>query len=341
MLAALVIGAVAAVSAAAVEQASDGVIFAAVNSKNGSTRIVSGPDVELRANEYLLEWNKVGPAGPAGEQGPPGVDGTDGADGADGSDGLPGLPGQDGTNGVDGTDGVSILWLGSIATPPTDPTLNNAYYNSTDNKSYIWNGSSWQVLAQDGADGADGSPGLPGADGADGADGLPGAPGANGIDGQDGTDGQDGLSIAWLGTLATAPSSPTLNNAYYDSTDKKSYMWDGDSWEIMAQDGTDGTTPTLGSWQEIPLVSTGSSGSEWFHETPHQFADRDGLVVVGVTGASVWLEVVGQGTLPGVSSSGQSAISVAMPVRKGTEWFIRGVNLIVPPSKVWFIALGD
>ncbi len=40
---------------------------------------------------------------------------------------------------------------------PGSPTLNNAYYNSTDGISYIWNGSSWQILAQDGTGGSGGN----------------------------------------------------------------------------------------------------------------------------------------------------------------------------------------
>ncbi|OFY66489.1 MAG: hypothetical protein A3H98_12255 [Bacteroidetes bacterium RIFCSPLOWO2_02_FULL_36_8] len=46
-----------------------------------------------------------------------------------------------------------------------------------------------------------------------------------------------GGSIVWQGTLTTAPLNPVTNWAYYNSTDKKSYLWDGDSWEIIAQDG--------------------------------------------------------------------------------------------------------
>jgi hypothetical protein len=53
------------------------------------------------------------------------------------------------------------------------------------------------------------------------------------------------VSIQWLGTLPVAPISPTLNQAYYSSTDGKSYVWDGDSWELLAQDGEPGPAGPL------------------------------------------------------------------------------------------------
>jgi len=124
-----------------------------------------------------------------------------------------------GPTGPAGQDGISIVWLGSYSTAPGSPSTNDAYYNTTDGVSYIWDGSEWQVLAQDGMDGLDG---------------LNGIDGTNGVDG---TNGANGLSIVWLGSFPTAPLSPTTNEAYYDTTDGRSYLWDGASWQILAQDG--------------------------------------------------------------------------------------------------------
>jgi hypothetical protein len=47
-----------------------------------------------------------------------------------------------------------------------------------------------------------------------------------------------GLAIVWLGSLATAPSTPNINDAYYNTLDKKSYIYSGGLWQILAQDGT-------------------------------------------------------------------------------------------------------
>ncbi|QHS58645.1 OmpA family protein [Chitinophaga agri] len=122
--------------------------------------------------------------------------------------------GTDGTNGV----GTGVSWLGALAAAPADPALNQAYYNTVDKKSYIYDSTNtWQILAQDGKDGVIGS------------------------------NGQDGTSISWLGALAAAPASPTLNQAYYNSTDKKSYIYDSTGvWQLLAQDGADGKDGTVG-----------------------------------------------------------------------------------------------
>ena len=49
----------------------------------------------------------------------------------------------------------------------------------------------------------------------------------------------NGLSIIWKGSLSSSPSSPQLNWAYYNTTDKKSYVYNGNTWSILAQDGID------------------------------------------------------------------------------------------------------
>lgn len=55
-----------------------------------------------------------------------------------------------------------------------------------------------------------------------------------------------GHDIVWLGTFATAPVSPNEYEAYYNSTDKKSYIYYSSAWHQMAQDGTNGTNGTEG-----------------------------------------------------------------------------------------------
>ena len=106
-----------------------------------------------------------GPQGPAGNDGAQGIPGNDGAQGVPGNDGAQGIPGNDGAQGIpgndgaqgipgnDGTNGTSVTWLGSFATAPVSPAINDGYYNSTVGISYIWNGA-WNIIAQDGASGA-------------------------------------------------------------------------------------------------------------------------------------------------------------------------------------------
>ncbi len=109
------------------------------------------------------------------------------------------------TNNPLTTSSAPLVWQGTLAAHPASPALNWAYYNSTDKKSYIWNGSAWQILSESGANGANGT---------------------------------NGIGILWQGTLAAHPASPALNWAYYNSTDKKSYIWNGSAWQTLAQDGT-------------------------------------------------------------------------------------------------------
>jgi hypothetical protein len=74
--------------------------------------------------------------------------------------------------------------------------------------------------------------------------------GPQGNAGSAGAAGTNGLSIIWKGSLSSAPSSPSTNWAYYDTVQKKSYIYDGSSWNVMTQDGgviiAGSTTPTAG-----------------------------------------------------------------------------------------------
>lgn len=110
---------------------------------------------------------------------------------------------------------VSINWLGTFDAAPMNPSIGNAYYNSTTGASYIFDGSVWQQISKDGESGTDGS---------------------NGI-----STTVTGYLINWKGSFSSTPSNPKAGWAYYNSTDKKSYIYDGSSWQVMAQDGTDGT----------------------------------------------------------------------------------------------------
>ncbi|MBR6061198.1 MAG: SUMF1/EgtB/PvdO family nonheme iron enzyme [Spirochaetales bacterium] len=92
--------------------------------------------------------------------------------------------------------------MGEYSEEPEWAELNFAYYNTTDKKSYIFDGYDWQILAKDGQN------------------------------------GNDGISILWKGSLTSAPSDPTMDWAYYNTTDRKSYIYDGSSWKILVQDGT-------------------------------------------------------------------------------------------------------
>ena len=106
---------------------------------------------------------------------------------------------------------ITTVWKGSFPSAPQNPEPGWAYYNTTDKKSYIYDGEKWCVMSRDG------------------------------IDGQNGIDGK---SIIWKGSFASADAAelrnPQINWAYYNITDKKAYIYDGTKWTILSQDGKDG-----------------------------------------------------------------------------------------------------
>jgi len=63
--------------------------------------------------------------------------------------GKQGIQGEKGDKGDEGAGSVSVVWKGESATAPANPQLNWVYYNSVDKKSYIFNGTSWQLLTED------------------------------------------------------------------------------------------------------------------------------------------------------------------------------------------------
>lgn len=91
-----------------------------------------------------------GVAGPQGFVGPQGVPGPQGIQGTQGD---PGPQGPIGVQGIQGPMGLALTWLGTFAAAPATPASNNAYYNSTDKKAYVYDGGAWQILTQDGQQG--------------------------------------------------------------------------------------------------------------------------------------------------------------------------------------------
>ena len=129
--------------------------------------------------------------------------------------------------GGDTTVTVGITWLGTFDSAPLSPLIGYAYYNTSTGASYIYDGTVWQQISKDGIDGKDGS------------------------DGKDGTNGSSttitGYLITWKGSYSSAPTNPKAGWAYYNTSTKKSYIYDGSSWQIMAQDGVDGKDGSDGS----------------------------------------------------------------------------------------------
>ncbi len=219
----------------------------------------------------------TGPAGAAGAQGPAGPQGpagADGAPGANGADGAPGAQGPQGPQGPAGPQGQGLTIVGSLPDAASLPqpysgNTGDGYIVQNTGHLWIWDGSQWNdvgnISGPAGADGASaydiwlslgntgsstdfinsltgpaGPQGPAGANGADGAPGAQGPQGTPGAAGPQGPAGTPGIGITWLGTLSNAPANPSLNQAYYNSAQGISFIWDGNSWETLAQDGSAG-----------------------------------------------------------------------------------------------------
>lgn len=138
--------------------------------------------------------------------------------------------------GDDTTVTVSITWLGTFDSAPLSPLIGYAYYNSTAGASYIYDGMVWQQISKDG------------------------------IDETSDTITVSGYLITWKGSYSSAPANPKAGWAYYNTTAKKSYIYDGSSWQIIARDGADGNSSssggTGGSPSDNSLVYIGESAEE-------------------------------------------------------------------------------
>ena len=137
--------------------------------------------------------------------------------------------GSDGADGANGADGKSVFvtYNDSETTPatPTGDGTTNGWHTTCRNTS-IWMS---QKIASSAKEGAWGTPirmkGIDGVDGEAGADGV---------------NGEDGVSIVFKGEFEEHPSDPENGWAYYNSIQKKSYVYQSGTWYQMTVDGADG-----------------------------------------------------------------------------------------------------
>jgi hypothetical protein len=189
-----------------------------------------------------------------------------------------------GTKDIVTTASAGIQWQGSLAAAPEDPQANWAYYDTAQKKSFIWDGAAWRMIAQDGGkgdpgdkgdpgeQGADGTNGRDGTNGQDGANGRDGTNGSDGANGSDGTNGRDGASFVWKGALSEAPENPQLNWAYYNITQRASYIWDGAAWQTLSQD-------SQGDSQGTPIFIHLADLSSWLNNQSGGYTIMDPVFV--------------------------------------------------------------
>ena len=61
--------------------------------------------------------------------------------------------------------------------------------------------------------------------------------------------------LVWKGELEEAPQEPELNWAYFNTTDKTTYIWNGNKWDILA------AIENEGKYVALDLSSCGHSAS--------------------------------------------------------------------------------
>lgn len=113
-------------------------------------------------------------------------------------------------DGTKGKKGKSVIWMGTLPTPPPYPKEYWAYFNSTSFTSYIYLQDSWEILT---------------------------------------ASAQNGKSVVWKGTLTEPPENPQENWAYYNEIDKCSYIYTGQNWYILCKDGKSGTNGLSVIWK--------------------------------------------------------------------------------------------
>lgn len=227
------------------------------------------------------------------------------------SQGPPGPPGKDGT---------SIRILGSynsyeelIAAHPSGNVNGDAYIIQGD--LYVWNGTQFENVGK--------------------------FQGQDGLDGTDGVNGKDGVSIIWKGTFSSHPANPQNGWAYYNSTDKKSYVYQSGTWYQMSIDGTDGTDGVNGA-DGLSIVWKGESANPPANPQKNWcYRDTDNGVIYIYNGTA-WEVMVLDGNDGANGTNGTDGLSVfityndslttpAKPTGNGTTggWHTNATSVVV------------
>jgi hypothetical protein len=154
-------------------------------------------------------------------------------------------------NGTGGTADGAMIWKGASAAAPANPQPNWVYYNTTDEKLYVYDGGAWKVLSQNNGDAGD--------------------------------------MMIWKGAFASAPASPQPNWVYYNTADEKLYVYDG-AWQILA-DNSDvlpayGISLDKSGIQTFPAAVLGYSAQTPLSVTIINTGKQDtGALTLGLSGS--------------------------------------------------------
>lgn len=136
-----------------------------------------------------------------------------------------------------------------------------------------------------------------------------GADGQNGLNGADGVDGKDGTSIIWQGSKSSHPTSPQNGWAYYNSTDKKSYVYQSGAWYQMTVDGQDGLNGNNGK-DGLSIEYKGELSSPPSNPVKNwTYKDSDNGIVYIYTGLA-WEVMTYDGSNGQDGANGQNGLSI-------------------------------
>lgn len=137
----------------------------------------------------------------------------------------------------------------------------------------------------------------------DGSDGIDGINGANGVA------GKDGASIVFKGSYSVAPSNPQNGWSYYNTTTKKSYVYQDGVWYQMTIDGVNGANGKDGNdglsviWKGDLSTPPSNPEKNWCYR------DTDNGVVYIYNGSS-WAMMVADGSDGENGANGVNGLSV-------------------------------
>lgn len=165
----------------------------------------------------------------------------------------------------------AFVWHGTYR--PENPQENDAYFNTEDGCSYIWDGHEWDLLAQAGRDGQT-------------FNWIGSYYDDTEIDDPqyldlyyNATDGNSYFyngyywtrltkGINWIGSYYYGPSYPELLDAYYNESDGCSYIYTSNGWELLAKAGDHGTSINWrGSYSSSSDVSNPQNLDAYYNNT--------------------------------------------------------------------------
>jgi hypothetical protein len=180
-------------------------------------------------------------------------------------------------NGTGGTIGM-MIWKGSSATAPANPQANWVYYNTADEKLYVYDGNAWKVLSQN-----------------------------NSV--------VDGTMI-WKGALAAAPADPQANWVYSNTADEKFYVYSDDNWQILADNSL--TLPAYGISLDkrgtltVPAATLGYSAPEPLSITLSNIGKQNtGALTMVLSGSDAVNFTLSEPNVAGIAPGGTYTFTVA------------------------------